>query len=265
MKQAFYSYKKRKKMANLNRNGVNIHYETYGEGQVVFLTHGFSATSKMWYNQIESLSENYCLVIWDMRGHGATDYPDDINLYNEKETIEDIRSILDELGVKEAVIGGMSLGGYMSLAFYNKYPKRVKSLLIIDTGPGFRNETARQGWNDYAMSTAEKFEQQGLNSLVGGSTEMDPKNHSNADGLSRAAKGMLTQHDDRIINSLPEISVPSLIIVGEQDKNFLAAADYMERKIKGSKKVVIPNAGHAPNIDQPEIFNKTVNKFLTTK
>ena len=91
-----------------------------------------------------------------MRGHGATDYPDDINLYNEKETIEDIRSILDELGVKEAVIGGMSLGGYMSLAFYNKYPKRVKSLLIIDTGPGFRNEIARQGWNDYAMSTAEK-------------------------------------------------------------------------------------------------------------
>ena len=156
----------------------------------------------------------------------------------------------------------MSLGGYMSLGFYRQYPDRVNSLLIIDTGPGFKNETARKGWNDYALSTAEKFEQTGLESLIGRSKEMDPKNHSNAKGLSLAARGMLTQHDDRIINSLPEISVPSLIIVGENDKDFLAAADYMERKIKGSKKVVIPDAGHAVNIDQPEIFNQTLNKFL---
>ena len=249
-------------MPNINRNGVNIHYETYGEGPVVLLTHGFSATSKMWYGQIESLSKNYRLVIWDMRGHGSSDYPDDINLYNEQETVADIFFILDELGVKEATIGGMSLGGYMSLGFYRQYPDRVNSLLIIDTGPGFKNETARKGWNDYALSTAEKFEQTGLESLIGRSKEMDPKNHSNAKGLSLAARGMLTQHDDRIINSLPEISVPSLIIVGENDKDFLAAADYMERKIKGSKKVVIPDAGHAVNIDQPEIFNQTLNKFL---
>jgi pimeloyl-ACP methyl ester carboxylesterase len=154
-----------------------------------------------------------------MRGHGFSDYPDDISLYNEQETVADIFFILDELGVKEATIGGMSLGGYMSLAFYRQYPDRVNSLLIIDTGPGFKNETARKGWNDYALSTAEKFEQTGLESLIGRSKEMDPKNHSNAKGLSLAARGMLTQHDDRIINSLPEISVPSLIIVGEHDKD----------------------------------------------
>ena len=80
-------------MPNINRNGVNIHYETYGEGPVVFLTHGFSATSKMWYGQIKSLSENYRLVIWDMRGHGFSDYPDDISLYNEQETVADIISV----------------------------------------------------------------------------------------------------------------------------------------------------------------------------
>ncbi|MEE3295693.1 MAG: alpha/beta fold hydrolase [Pseudomonadota bacterium] len=252
-------------MPKINRNGVNIFYETYGEGPVVLLTHGFSATSKMWHDQIDFLSSDYCLVLWDMRGHGSSDYPEDINLYNEKETIEDMLSILDKLNVKKANIGGMSLGGYMSLAFYNQFPERVDSLIIIDTGPGFKNEEARNSWNNYAISTAEKFELSGLDSLTGRSKEMDPKNHLNAIGLSKAARGMLTQHDDRIIRSLEKISVPSLIIVGENDEPFLAASDYMERKIICSKKVVISDAGHAVNIDQPETFNQTVKEFLRSK
>jgi len=94
---------------------------------------------------------------------------------------------------------------------------------------------------------------------------MDPKNHLNAKGLSKAARGMLTQHDDRIIRSLEKISVPSLIIVGENDEPFLAASDYMNRKIAGSQKVVIADAGHAVNIDQPETFNQTVKEFLNSK
>ncbi len=91
---------------------------------------------------------------------------------------------------------------------------------------------------------------------------MNPENHRNAKGLVYAAKGMLTQKDDRIINELPNIKVPTLIIVGENDKPFLAAADYMEKKIKISKKIIIKDAGHAVNIDQPSVFNDEVKKFL---
>ena len=92
---------------------------------------------------------------------------------------------------------------------------------------------------------------------------MNPDNHQSANGLIKAARGMLTQKDDRIINSLPNIDVPSLIIVGENDKPFLAAADYMENKIHNSKKIIIPDAGHAVNIDQPNIFNAEVLNFLS--
>ena len=154
-------------MPKINRNGVYINYESYGQGPTVFLTHGFSATSKMWDDQIEELSKYFNLVVWDMRGHGQTDYPKDQNLYSEEETIEDIYGILSDLGVKRAIIGGMSLGGYMSLAFYNKYPDMVNSLIIIDTGPGFKNIDARAKWNDYALSQAKKFEEIGLESLRG--------------------------------------------------------------------------------------------------
>ena len=250
-------------MPKINRNDVNINYESYGKGPVIFLTHGFSATSKMWNDQIEDLSKDFNLVVWDMRGHGQTDYPEDESLYNEEETIEDIHAILTDIGADKVNIGGMSLGGYMSLAFYYKYTEMVNSLLIIDTGPGFKNDEARQKWNNYAYSTANKFEDTGLESLKGRSIEMNPDNHQNAKGLVKAARGMLTQKDDRIINSLPNINVPSLIIVGENDKPFLSAADYMENKIHNSKKIIIPDAGHAVNIDQPNIFNAEVLNFLS--
>tara|TARA_B000000441_G_scaffold3145_1_gene1956 strand:- start:497 stop:1252 length:756 start_codon:yes stop_codon:yes gene_type:complete len=249
-------------MPKINRNGIKINYETYGNGPALFLTHGFSATSKMWDDQIDYLSKYFTLIVWDMRGHGQTDYPDDENLYNEEETIEDIKEILNELKIEKANVGGMSLGGYMSLAFYCKYPEMVENLLIIDTGPGFKNFEARDSWNNYALKQAKKFEDIGLDGLKGKSKEMNPENHRNAKGLVYAAKGMLTQKDDRIINELPNIKVPTLIIVGENDKPFLAAADYMEKKIKISKKIIIKDAGHAVNIDQPSVFNDEVKKFL---
>ena len=107
-------------MPKIDRNGVDINYEVYGSGSPLFLTHGFSATSKMWDDQIDALSKYFTLIVWDMRGHGQSDYPDDEKLYNEEETIEDIREILFDLKIDKVNIGGMSLGGYMSLAFYYK-------------------------------------------------------------------------------------------------------------------------------------------------
>ena len=226
-------------MPKINRNGIKINYETYGNGPALFLTHGFSATSKMWDDQIDYLSKHFTLIVWDMRGHGQTDYPDDENLYNEKETIEDIKEILNELKIEKANVGGMSLGGYMSLAFYCKYPEMVENLLIIDTGPGFKNFEARDSWNNYALKQAKKFEDIGLDGLKGKSKEMNPENHRNAKGLVYAAKGMLTQKDDRIINELPNIKVPTLIIVGENDKPFLSSSRLYGKKIKISKKIII--------------------------
>ena len=96
----------------------------------------------------------------------------------------------------------------------------------------------------------------------GGGAETRTAPHRNAIGLAKAARGMLTQHDDRVIASLPDIKVPSLVVVGADDAPFIAASDYMAAKIPGAKKSVIANAGHASNIDQPEAFNAAVLGFL---
>src|SRR6202045_3996740 len=165
-----------------------------------------------------------------MRGHGQSDYPDDPQSYSEALTVADMAALLDEVGAKSAIVGGLSLGGYMSLAFYRAHPDR--------------------------------FEREGLNVLRSLSPERSNVEHRDALGLARAARGMLTQRDARVIELLPEIKVPSLIVVGADDTPFLAASDYMAAKIPDAKKVVIPAAGHAVNIDQPQAFIEAVLPFL---
>ena len=251
-------------MPKLNRDGVNIHYEVHGEGPPLLLTHGYSATAQMWRPQVEPFSKQFKLITWDMRGHGQSDYPDDQGAYSEAATVADMAAILDAVGARRAIIGGLSLGGYMSLAFHLKHPDRTRALLIIDTGPGYKKDEAREGWNANARASAERYHKDGLARLAAGSEEMRTASHRSADGLVRAARGMLTQRDSRVINSLPDIAVPSLVVVGANDTPFLAASDYMAGKIPGAQKAVIPDAGHSANLDQPAAFNTAVLDFLAT-
>jgi pimeloyl-ACP methyl ester carboxylesterase len=249
-------------MPTLDRDGVKIHYEVYGSGPVLLLTHGYSSTSAMWQGQIEALSKHHTLVLWDMRGHGRSDYPDDPASYSEALTVADMAALLDQAGAECAVVGGLSLGAYMSLAFCRAHPERVRALLIVDTGPGFKNDEARDAWNRRAHETGDRFEREGLAALKSSSRERSSVSHRDASGLARAARGMLAQRDARVILSLPDIKVPSLVVVGADDAPFLAASDYMAAKIPGAKKVVIAAAGHAVNLDQPQAFIDAVIPFL---
>jgi pimeloyl-ACP methyl ester carboxylesterase len=250
-------------MPMLDRGGVRIHYEVHGEGPALLLSHGYSSSHAMWNGQIEPFSKHFKLITWDMRGHGDSDYPDNDAAYSEELTVADMAAILDAVGVKSAIIGGLSLGGYMSLGFHLAHPERTEALLIIDTGPGYKNDAAREGWNVNARKTAERFETEGLGRLAAGSVETRIVKHRDATGLARAARGMLAQRDARVIESLPHIAVPSLVVVGADDTPFLAASSYMASKIPGAKLVTIPAAGHAANIDQPQAFNDAVLGFLS--
>jgi pimeloyl-ACP methyl ester carboxylesterase len=249
-------------MPKINRDGVDIHYEAHGSGPTLLLTHGYSSTSAMWQGQIEALSRHHKLVLWDMRGHGQSDYPEDPAAYSEALTVADIAALLDKVGADTAIVGGLSLGGYMSLAFYRAHPQRVRALLIIDTGPGFKKDDAREAWNKRARETGERFEREGLEVLKSASPERSSVSHRDACGLARAARGMLIQRDARVIELLPDIQVPSLVVVGADDAPFLAASDYMAAKIPGARKAVIAAAGHAVNIDQPQAFIEAVLPFL---
>jgi len=250
-------------MPKLNRGGVNIYYEQHGKGAAVLLSHGYSATSEMWAGQVAALRGRFQVIVWDMRGHGRSDYPADQAQYSEAHTVADMAALLDACGAERAVIAGLSLGGYMSLAFQATHPARVRALMLFDTGPGYRSDEARDAWNKQANARADKMEAEGL-AARGGSPEVQMCHHRDAGGLARAARGMLAQRDGRVMAVLPEIAVPTLVLAGADDTPYLGATDYMAKKIAGARKVIIPNAGHASNLQQPEAFNRAVEEFLST-
>ena len=253
-------------MPHAHVNGIELYYEDHGQGLPVLLTHGYGATGRMWRPQVDALSDRYRFITWDMRGHGRTESPDDPAAYSEALTVADMHGHLHHLGLASqgrVVVGGLSLGGYMSLAFWLAHPQLVRALILCDTGPGYRNPAGREQWNAMAERRARAIEEQGTEAL-GRSTEVaqTAAQHRSAQGLAHAARGMLKQFDSRVIEALPRIDVPVLILVGERDEAFLTPSDYMARAIPGARKVVIPDAGHAANLDNPEAFNAALREFL---
>ncbi|HXR35322.1 MAG TPA: alpha/beta fold hydrolase [Candidatus Binataceae bacterium] len=248
-------------MPYLERDGVRIYYEQRGTGPAVLLTHGYGASARMWQGQMEALSDRYQIIAWDMRGHDRSDYPQDPARYSHEATVGDMAAVLDACGAQKAVVGGLSLGGFMTLAFNLAFRARVMALMVFDCGPGYKKDEPRAQWNRTAFEMALAFEKDGLAALST-SAEATAAQHRNAQGLALAARGMLTQKDSRVIDSLPSIRVQALVLAGADDEPFLQSTSYMAAKIPGAEKVIVPGAGHAANIDQPAAFNAAVRSFL---
>lgn len=244
-------------MAELTRDGVRIHWERHGPGTglPVLLSHGFGETSAMWQPNLPALAAGRPVLSWDMRGHGQSDSPADPAAYTQAACLQDMAAILDAAGAARAVLGGLSLGGYLSLAFWREFPDRVAALMLFDTGPGFRKDEAREQWNERALATAARYDRDGLSGDLAA-------RHASASGLALAARGMLTQHDASVMDTLPAVDVPVLVLVGSRDRAFLGAADYMAAKIADATHVVIPDAGHLSNVHQPGLFDQAVLAFL---
>ena len=251
-------------MARARLNGIEIDYEVTGTGPVVLLGHGYGSTRHMWDDQHRALADRWRVVSWDMRGHGQTDSPSDPKQYSAALIVADMRALLQHVGAERAIIGGLSLGGYVSLAFALAHPEMTQALVICDSGPGYRNAEARAQWNQRAEERAASLESKGLDALTRRSKETQQAVHRSAQGLAHAARGMLAQEGSQVIDGLASIRVPTLVIVGDQDQPFVAPSEYMAKKIAGARLAVIPGAGHSSNLDQPEAFNRVLREFLTS-
>jgi pimeloyl-ACP methyl ester carboxylesterase len=251
-------------MAKARVNGIEIDYEDIGQGRPVLLTHGHLSSRTAWNGQRRALGDRHRVISWDIRGHGQTESPDDPAQYSLDLTVADIRALLGHLGIARAVIGGLSLGGYVSLAFAIAHPDMVEALVICDSGPGYRNAEARAQWNERAFARAAELEAEGLDGLAGRGREVreSRSRHRSAQALAHATRGMLAQQGSTVIDGLPSIRVPTLVIVGDQDTPFLAPCQYMAKKIPGARLEIIAGAGHSSNLDQPEVFNRVLRDFL---
>lgn len=254
-------------------DGTRLAYEdSGGDGPVILLSHGFTITLRMWDPTAVALADaGWRVVTWDLRGHGATVTPDDPAASTLEAVVEDLVALLDHLGVDRAVLGGLSFGGYLSLATWCRHPERVSALVLADCGPGYRRAEARQAWNDMVATRADAIEAGGLDVLRGdpsaGSSDavraqVGLDRHQSAEALVRAVRGFLVQHDGLVMERLDRVDVPTLVIVGANDEPFLNGSEVMATKIPGAQLVVVTDAGHVANLDQPDAFNRTVVGFL---
>ena len=245
-------------------NGIEIGYDDTGAGLPVLFTHGYQASRAMWEPQRQALSSNNRIVTWDLRGHGDSGIPDDPSKYSHELLMSDMVALLDHLGIDETVLLGHSLGGYASLYFYLDHPKRVKGLVLFGSGPGYRDAEARGKWNDMAERFASSVETKGLEILKRASQEVSSANHRSATALAHAARGMLAQQDSRVMDAIATIDVPTLVIIGTEDKAFIGSSEYMAKKIPGAELVKIDGAGHAANMEKPDEFNAALSSFLSS-
>lgn len=246
-------------------NGINLYYEEHGNGFPLVLAHGFGATCAMWKPQVAAFSRRYRLITYDVRGHGQSDCPDDPSLYSREALVEDLYQLLHHLGVKEAVIGGLSMGGIIAQHFYFHHPEVVRALILANTGPGYRDAHHMAEADRSREETSRVLEQQGMRAFARsrpGTTYWVPRKvllAQNPIALSNVNKKIMS---NLTMLPLERISVPTLIISSTQDIQLLPAAEHMKRYIPNSLLCMIPNAGHGSNSDQPGLFNQIVLQWL---
>lgn len=262
-------------MADVLINGIRLYYEVHGDGTPLVLAHGFGANLGMWAEQIEPLSQKYRLVVYDMRGHGRTEAPPDWRSYSLDDYVEDQRRLMDHLGIDEAYVGGLSMGGGIALRFALTYPHRVKALLLCDTSArnyalqGDRPAGAPVPWlrrfllrnvapTVFAFGRHLPFERLPRTHPVVKSY-LQAVRQQTPHGLRGGWHALMGQED--LEGRLSEIRVPTLIIVGDRDP-LLSPSRAMQRLIAGCRFVLIRGSGHGTCGYRPDAFNKAVLEFL---
>jgi pimeloyl-ACP methyl ester carboxylesterase len=176
-------------------------------------------------------------------------------------SLEDMATLLDDVGARRAVLLGHSLGGYLSLEFALAHPARVAALVLVDTGPGFRSDEGRDAWNEMTEDYARRLEERGLAGLPG-SDELRTSVHTTVTGLVHTARSTLRQDDGHVMEGLASIAAPTLVVVGSRDQQFLPGSQYLAKKVPNAVLAVIDGAGHAPTVTHPDETNAAIRTFL---
>jgi 3-oxoadipate enol-lactonase len=256
-------------------NQADIAYDDHGIGLPVIFLHAFPLNRGMWSDLMVALlnEQRFRLVALDWRGFGESE------INTDRSTMElladDVAGLMDALGMPQAVLCGLSMGGYAAFAFLRKYPERVRGLILADTRPGADSEEGKANREKVARLAEEQgtgaiADLQIPNLLADDTRQHHPDveahvrqmiNAATSAGIAAASRGMAMRTDSTDL--LARISCPTLVLVGEHDGLTppTVARDYATR-IPGAQFAVISQAGHLSNLEQPVTFLQIVREFL---
>ena len=263
-------------------DGITLYAEAQGEGVPVVFSPGYCQTHENFRPQVDAfVAAGYRIVLWDYRGHGLSEAPHDPSAYSMSQVVDDLGRVLDWAAPAcKAVVGGLSFGGLASQHFALAHPERVQALLLISSGPGFKNPKSQAGWEAQMGRIADRLEKIGFEGYTAGragpsSIGLRPELPA-AQVAGRAIEAQDPQavalFGRRVAGPVPgtlddlqRIAVPSLVLVGAKDNAYLAAAEVMAARLPNATYVTLPEAGHVVNVERPRAFNQAVLDFLASQ
>ena len=262
-------------------DGVTLYYEETGSGTPVLFVHEFAGDHRSWEPQMRAFSRRYRCIAYNARGWPPSAVPGDPSAYSQERARDDARAVLDALGIEKAHVVGLSMGGFATLHFGLAYPERALSLVVAGVGYG-AERGEREKFHAEVDTIARRLREEGMvrfaEAYAYGPTRVQFEN-KDPRGF-REFREMLAEHSaegaaftqQRVQKLRPSVfdleermrrlDVPTLIVSGDEDWPCLVPGVFMKRTIPSAALWVIPNTGHACNLEEPAAFNAAVADFL---
>ncbi|MBX5492775.1 MAG: alpha/beta fold hydrolase [Chloroflexi bacterium] len=264
-------------------DGVRLYYEETGSGFPLLFIHEFAGDCRSWEPQVRYFSRRYRCITYNARGYPPSDVPTDPAAYSQQRAVDDALAVLDHLGIAQAHVVGLSMGGFCALHLGLQQPARTRSLVVAGAGYGAQPER-REAFRRESELIARAFETEGAAPVAAryavGPARVQLQN-KDPRGWAEFAR-QLAEHDARgaaltmrgvqrerpslydLTAQLRQLQVPTLLVVGDEDEGCLEPALMLKRTIPTAALAVLPRTGHTCNLEEPALFNQLIADFLAT-
>jgi 2-succinyl-6-hydroxy-2,4-cyclohexadiene-1-carboxylate synthase len=269
-------------MSRVEVNGIGYNVELSGSGPGLLLLHGFTGDISTWDPFVApgGAFEGFTSIRVDVIGHGATDSPAGAERYTMSHAVADLVAVLDHVGMEKVALLGYSMGGRVALHLALAAPERFWAFVFESASPGIRNEEERASRRTADGLLADSIGRDGIEAFVDrwqaqalfasqarlpAEVQARQREHRLAQspvGLANSLRGMGAGRQDYLLPRLHELTAPTLLMAGALDERYAALTSVMAAEIAGSSVCIVPDAGHAVHLEQPEVFGKTVASFL---
>lgn len=264
-------------------DGIKLYYEETGTGLPIVFVHEFAGDYRSYETQMRFFGQRYRCIAFNARGYPPSDIPAEVEMYSQARARDDIRAVLDALKIDKAHIVGLSMGGFATLHFGFTYPERARSLVVAGCGYGaspekrtqFAAETEAAAAHFEKVTMAKAAEGYALGPTRVQFQNRDPRGwrefadqlaqHS-TEGSARTMRGVQSRRPSLfdLVDDMKRLEVPTLVMTGDEDWPCLEPALLMKRTIQTAALVVMPNAGHTINLEDPAEFNRQIAEFIHT-
>ena len=264
-------------------DGVRLHVEETGQGEPLVFIHEFAGDHRSWEPQVRFFSAAYHCITYAARGYPPSDVPTDLAAYSQERAVADAIAVLDGLAIDKAHVVGLSMGGFTALHLVLRHPERVSSAVVAGAGYGAQPDRA-DAFRAESVLTAAAFAAEGAAKVaeryaIGPArVQFQNKNprgwaefaaalagHSSL-GSALTMRGVQAARPSlyALTDELAQLRIPVLVLVGDEDEGCLEPALMLKRTIPTAGLAVLPHTGHTANLEEPDVFNRAVDSFLSS-